>query len=87
MRELPTHSDDNGVFRPLAPPPFFFFLPFFRRPDAAMDHLATPTDHMDLDLGKRPRTLSSIQAIASAGEADGRASTHSEVGEWGSCAR
>ena len=52
-----------------------------------MDHLATPTDHMDLDLGKRPRTLSSIEAIASAGEADGRASTHSEVGEWGSCAR
>lgn len=41
--------------------------------------LSTPTDHMDLDLGKRPHTLSSIQAIASAGEADGRASTHSEV--------
>ena len=52
--------------------------------------LSTPASDMDLDLGKRPRTLSSIQAIASAGEADGRASTHSEVREkWGvgSCAR
>jgi hypothetical protein len=41
-----------------------------------------PTDAptgMDLDVGKRTRTLSAIQAIASAGEADGRASTHSEV--------
>ena len=53
-----------------------------RGPDSPPTSMDLPTDApigMDLDVGKRPRTLSSIQAIASAGEADGRASTHSEV--------